>query len=117
MPRLSERTSRIDPVNIRQGLGISQERMSTLVRVSSKTINRWEKGESKPNDPDSLSRLAKLKEILELGQMVYTKEGLKEFLSTPMPVFSGKSGFDLIQIGDYESVIAAMAADFEGTGF
>ena len=70
-----------------------------------------------PNDSEALSRLAKLKEITELGLMVYTAVGFQEFLKTPLPVFAGRCAFDLLQLGDYETVLSAIAADFEGTVF
>ncbi len=117
MPAIIDRDRRLDPLNIRQQLGISQERMSNLLKVSSKTVTRWEKEERLPNDANALSRLAKLKEIAELGLMVYTQAGFQEFLKTPLPVFGGRSAFDLLQLGDYETVLSAIAADFEGTGF
>jgi transcriptional regulator with XRE-family HTH domain len=112
-----ERNAPLNPHNIRQDLALSQERLSNLLRVSVKTVSRWEKQDRQPSDPDQLSRLAKLKEIADLGRMVYSAEGLREFLRTPLPIFGGRSGFDLIQLGDYEPVMAALAADFEGTGF
>lgn len=108
---------RLNPLDIRQGLAISQERMSTLLKVSTKTVTRWEKGERRPTDQDTLSRLAKLKEIKELGLMIYTPEGLKEFLNTPLPIFNGHCALELLQLGEYETIISALAADFEGTGF
>jgi transcriptional regulator with XRE-family HTH domain len=117
MPSVIDRNKPLNPIEIRQGLAISQERMSHLLKVSTKTVTRWEKGEQKPSDPDTLLRLAKLKEIVELGLMVYTPEGLKEFLNTPLPVFGGRCAFDLLQLGEYETVIGTLAADFEGTGF
>lgn len=107
----------LDPLSIRTELAISQERLSTLLKVSSKTINRWEKEKRQPRDRDVLWRLAKLKEIIDLGLKVYTPEGFKEFMTTPLPVFGGKAAFDLLFVGDYEPVLAALAADFEGTGF
>ncbi len=117
MPAAIDRNQRLNPLDIRQGLAISQERMSTLLKVSTKTVTRWEKGERRPSDQDALSRLAKLREIKELGLVVYTPEGFQEFLKTPLPVFGGRCAFDLLQLGDYETVISALAADFEGTGF
>jgi transcriptional regulator with XRE-family HTH domain len=98
-------------------LALSQERLGRFLGVSVKTVSRWEKADRQPSDPDPLSRLAKLKEIAALGRMVYTAEGLKEFLLTPLPIFNGRSGFDLMGLGEYEPVIAALAADFEGAGF
>lgn len=117
MPLVTDRNKPLDPLDIRQGLAISQECMSSLLKVSTRTVTRWEKGERRPSDQDTLMRLAKLKEIAELGLMVYTPEGLKEFLNTPLPVFNGRCAFDLLQLGDYEPVIRALASDFEGTGF
>lgn len=61
--------------------------------------------------------LLSLAKIKELGIMVYTPERLKEFLNTPLPVFQGRCALDLLIVGDYEHVISALAADFEGTGF
>jgi transcriptional regulator with XRE-family HTH domain len=117
MPTIKDRQPVLSPLEIRRRLAISQEHMSNLLRVSVKTISRWEKDEGQPRSSEQLARLAKLKEISELGQIVYTPEGLREFLSTPLPVFAGHTGFDLLQLGDYEPVIGALAADFEGTGF
>lgn len=117
MPVVIDRNKPLNLLNIRQGLAISQECMSTLLKVSTRTVTRWEKGERRPSDQDTLWRLAQLQEIKELGLMVYTPEGLKEFLKTPLPVFGGRCAFDLIQLDDYEPVISALAADFEGTGF
>jgi hypothetical protein len=47
------------------------------------------------------------KEISERGRTVYTPEGLKAFLSTPLPVFTGRTGFAPLQLGDYKSVMGA----------
>ncbi len=71
MPAVIDGNQRLNPLDIRQGLAISQQRMSTLLKVSTKTVTRWEKGERQPSDQDALSRLAKLKEIKELGLMIY----------------------------------------------
>ena len=105
------------PSEIRHGLALSRERMSILLRVSAKTISRWENEKYRPGNSDSQLRLAKLREIVNIGGKVYTPEGLKAFLFTPMPVFGWKTAFDLISVGDYESVIGALAADLDGAGF
>lgn len=102
---------------IRQQLDISQEQLGRLLRVSTKTVSRCEKEGKLPRDLEQRQRLAKLQEIIDLGQRVYTPGGLKEFLSTPLPALGNRTGFDLIQLGEYEPIISALAADFEGTGF
>ena len=117
MSAVIDRDRRLNLFEIRQGFAISQERMGSLLKVSAKTVTRWEKGSRQPSDRDALLRLAKLKEIQELGLMVYTPDGFGEFLNTPLPVFGGRCAFDLLMLGDYEPVISALAGDFEGTGF
>jgi transcriptional regulator with XRE-family HTH domain len=116
---------RLDPAIIRQKLSLSQEKLSSLLKVSSKTVNRAEKQHLPLKDADAQARLAKLDEIGTLGLMVYTLDGLKEFLTTPLPVFDlpqatlreRYTALDLMQIGDFDRVISALAADFEGLGF
>lgn len=117
MPAPIEHRSKLAPLEIREVLGLSQERLSSLLKVSSKTVNRWENDNKLPKNSEVLRRLAKLKEIRDLGLMVYTPEGLKEFLSTPLPIFAGRCALDFLQLGDYEPVIGALASDLEGTGF
>ncbi len=106
----------LDPLAIRHGPALSQERMGAILQVSPKTVTRWERHERRPGE-DMLRRVAKLKEIVDLGASVYMPEELNEFLSTPLPVFGGRSGMDLLRLGEFDAVIAALAADFEGTGF
>ncbi|PSB01732.1 helix-turn-helix domain-containing protein [Merismopedia glauca] len=108
-------THLLNPLNVRQQLSLSQERLAQLLGVSVKTVSRWEREARQPTDSNPLERLAKLKEVAELGRMVYTENGLKEFLKTPLPVFGGRSALDLLQLGDYQPVLGALAADFEGS--
>jgi len=106
----------LDALVIRQNLSLSQEKLASVLKVSTKTVSRWEKGQSQP-DSQELQRLAKLEEIRELGLMVYSIEGLKQFLATPLPIFENRSAGDLIFLGEFEPVIAALAADFEGAAY
>ena len=46
MATVKDRQPVLSPLEIRRGLGISQEAMSSLLRVSVKTISRWEKADS-----------------------------------------------------------------------
>jgi transcriptional regulator with XRE-family HTH domain len=89
MPAIKGHKPVLSPLELRRRLALSQEHLSSLLRVSVKTISRWEKDQEQPRTPEQRARLAKLEEISELGQAVYTPEGLKEFLSTPLPVFAG----------------------------
>jgi hypothetical protein len=114
---LAKAKAQLSVATIRQNYELSQEGMGALLRVSGKTVRRWEQAQDRPRKQDQILRLVKMKEIRDLGQRIYTKEGFLEFLKTPLPVFDGKTAFDLIRIGDYDRVIGALAADLEGMGF
>ena len=100
----------------RNTLPISHEQVARLLKVSSRTVARWEKSNSGPERQEQRERLARLQEIIELGTKVYTPEGLRDFFSTPLPEFGNKTAFDMFFIGDYEAVLSALAADYEGLG-
>jgi DNA-binding XRE family transcriptional regulator len=102
---------------LRRKLSLSQEKLSSLLKVSSKTIHRVEKQQTSLKDADARARMAKLEEIATLGLMVYTEAGLKEFLTTPLAIFDRHTAMDLMTIGQFDRVIGALAADFEGLGY
>ena len=102
---------------VRGELFVSQEQFGRLLRVSSRSVARWEKERKAPVKYETLERLAQLKKIATIGRKVYTPEGLNEFLSTPLSVFEGKTGYDMIFLNENEAVISALAADYEGMGF
>ena len=62
---------------VRNTLPISQEQVARLLKVSSRTVARWEKSNSGPERQEQRERLARLQEIIDLGTKVYTPEGLK----------------------------------------
>lgn len=103
--------------DIRKKLAISTERLGVMLQVSSRTVIRWEQSRHKPAAQNHIIAINKLKEIIDLGCAVYTPEGLQDFIFKPQPVFDGHSAFQLISIGDYDRVLSALAADYEGTGF
>ena len=109
-------THSLDPIAIRQQLQLSQERMSRLLRVSTKTLWRWEATPQAPNS-ESRVRLVKLKQIAELAEKVYTVEGIEAFLFTPLPEFDGRTAYDLMAMDEYGAVLGALAADYEGLGY
>ena len=101
---------------VRNTLPISQEQVARLLKVSTRTVARWEKSNSGPERQEQRERLARLQEIIDLGTKVYTSEGLKEYFSTPLPEFGNKTAFDMFIIGDYDAVLSALATDYEGLG-
>ena len=101
---------------VRNTLPISQEQVARLLKVSARTVARWEKSNSGPERQEQRERLARLHEIIDLGTKVYSPEGLSEFFSTPLPEFRNKTAYDMLFIGDYDAVLSALAADYEGLG-
>lgn len=109
-------TDALNPLVIRQKLHLSQERMSHLLHVSTKTLWRWENTETTPNN-EALQHLSKLKQIASLAEKVYTPEGIETFLFTPMEEFDLLTAYDLIALGKHDKVLGAIAADYEGLGY
>ena len=101
---------------VRNTLPVSQEQVARLLKVSSRTVARWEKSDSGPERQEQKERLVRLQEIINLGTKVYTPEGLSDFFSTPLPEFGNKTAYDMFFIGDYDAVLSALAADYEGLG-
>lgn len=60
--------------------------------------------------------LERFPEIVHVGLAVYTEDGLRAFLTTPMERFDGRSGIELIRDGKEERVLSALASDYEGLG-
>jgi transcriptional regulator with XRE-family HTH domain len=104
----------LPPRALREALGVSCEQMARLLGVSAKSAERWEAGGKLPTGPAVRQRLAQLQEIAELGRMVYTPKGLVLFLQSRFPEFNGCTGLELIEGGEGERVIGALASDFEG---
>ncbi|MHB8577791.1 MAG: helix-turn-helix domain-containing protein [Dehalococcoidia bacterium] len=102
---------------LRAALGLSRERMARLFDVSAKTIERWEASGQLPPGRSARNLLVKLAEIVHLGLIVYTPEGFVIFMSTPLGEFHGRTALQLIELGEAEDVLGALAGDYEGLGF
>jgi transcriptional regulator with XRE-family HTH domain len=105
------------PRDLRQAFRLSRERLARLVGVSAKTVERWEARPTRPARDDTRARMAKLREIAELGASVYTREGLADFLDAPLAEFDGLTALQLMERGEADKVLAALAADYEGAGY
>jgi DNA-binding XRE family transcriptional regulator len=104
----------IDSLQVRRALGISRDRMGRLLDVTAKTVGRLEDEQRLPAQPAVATRLAKLKELVDLGLLVYTPEGFARFMATALPVFGGFTALQLIERGEIERVFAELAATYEG---
>jgi uncharacterized protein (DUF2384 family) len=87
--------------------------------VSAKTVERWEHQHALPTRASSRIRtqLAQIQEVRDLGLCVYTPEGFRQFLRTPLPAFAGRTPLQMIEQGKANDVIAALASDYEGLGY
>lgn len=106
----------LNPAQLRRDLHLSRERMGRLVDVSAKTIQRWEEQGKLPSSVRVRQQLAEIAEIVELGLIVYTPDGFREFLTTPLPPFEHRTALQEIEQGRAENVIAALSTDYEGLG-
>jgi transcriptional regulator with XRE-family HTH domain len=111
------RATPIQPRDLREAFRLSRERLARLVGVTAKTVERWEAKPTRPARDEVRTRMAQLREIAELGATVYTREGLRTFLEAPLAEFAGLTAIQLIERGEADRVLAAIAADYEGAGY
>jgi transcriptional regulator with XRE-family HTH domain len=107
----------IQPRELRDAFRLSRERLARLIGVSAKTVERWEARPAQPARDEIRARMAQLREIAELGAAVYTRERLADFMLAPLAEFGGLSAMQLVERGQADRVIAALAADYEGAGY
>lgn len=107
------------PDELRRDLSLSRERMARLVDVSAKTVERWERQQALPARAHGRVRtqLAQIQAVRDLGLCVYTPEGFRQFLRTPLPAFGGRTPLQMIEQGHTDDVVAALASDYEGLGY
>ena len=48
---------------------------------------------------------------------IYTPDGFHRFLLTPLPAWGGRTALQMIEQGQAEQVMAALASDYEGLGY
>jgi len=114
---LAGRGTEMELLAIRATLGISQEILAHILRVTVRTVSRWEKAETQPTNPGDIDRIKRLKALVTLGLKVYSKQGLRSLLAEDQPVFGDKSGIDMLAFDEYERVAVAIEADYEGLGY
>lgn len=104
----------VDPEGLRSALHISRERMGRLLDVTSRTVERSERERRLPMSRTATERLAQLRQIVDLGLTVYTVEGFREFMATPLAVFGNGTALQAVERGQAERVLAVLASDYEG---
>lgn len=104
----------ISVARLRETLGISRERMGRVLDVSARTIQRWEDNDQLPSNRWVTNVLIDVNRIVELGQEVFTPEGLRIVMTTPQPVFGNRSGLEKIEAGEGADVYSEFAGAYEG---
>lgn len=117
MSAVASSVRNIDPTAVRRRLQLSRERMARVLRVSAKTVERWERRQALPDDESVRRAFTQLQQIADLAHAVYTEEGVGVFLASPIASLNGRTPLELMSLGDYDQVIAILAADFEGLGY
>jgi len=102
---------------LRTKLALSMDTFAQVLQVTPRTISRWEKADTVPSNPADIAHIKKLEEIVAFGLMVYSLEGLQSLFTEAQPEFGGKTGIAMLTFGEYESVMSAIAADYEGLGY
>ncbi len=103
-------------MRVRSELDLSRERMARLFDVSAKTIERWEAKRALPRNHAGRKLLSELREMTDLGKMIYGKNGFHRFLALPIPSAGQATPLQLIERGEIDAVLALLAADYEGLG-
>lgn len=107
----------IQPRDLRAAFRLSRERLARLIGVSAKTVERWEAKPTRPARDEIRARMAQLHQIADLGATVYTRERLADFLDAPLAEFDGLTPLQLIERGQADRVLEALASDYEGSGY
>ncbi|HUH17234.1 MAG TPA: helix-turn-helix transcriptional regulator [Methylomirabilota bacterium] len=111
------RVAPVQPRDLREAFRLSRERLARLIGVSAKTVERWEARPTQPARGETRARMAQLREIAELGEAVYTRDGLAAFLNAPLAEFDGLTALQLMERDEAPRVLAALASDYEGAGY
>lgn len=112
--RASEHGNAITIAGIRHELGISRERMSRLLDVSSRTVARWEEQGQLPSNRWVRQALLQISVIIDVAHESLTDTGLHSLMTTPQPVFGNRSGLEMIEQGQVETVYRELAGMAEG---
>lgn len=104
----------LNVAGLRETLGISRERLGRVLDVSARTIQRWEDNDQLPSNRWVRGVLIELARIVDLGQEVFTPEGLQAVMTKPQPVFDNRSALELVENGEGERVFGEFAGAYEG---
>jgi CheY-like chemotaxis protein len=101
----------LDFPRISRVLGISQEGLSRILNVSTKTAHRWMNG-TRPRPKPELERLTQL--ITLLLDTLPTEESIRTYLRHANPALDGHTPMNFLVRGEFDRVVADVQAVAEG---
>lgn len=104
-------TAKLDISRIARILGTSQEALSRILNVSTKTAHRWMNG-TRPRSKPELERLSHLVSLLL--ESLPSEESIRSYLNHPNPSLNGDAPMNLLVRGEFDRVEADIQALREG---
>jgi DNA-binding NarL/FixJ family response regulator len=104
-------TKALDIPHIVRILRISQEALSRILNVSTKTAHRWMKG-TRPRPKPELERLSRVVSLLL--DTLPNEDAIRNYLNHPNAGLNGDTPLNLLSRGDFDKVTADLHALREG---
>lgn len=101
----------LDIPRIARILRTSQEGLSRILNVSTKTAHRWMKG-TRPRPKPELERLSQIVSLLL--ESLPNQDAIRSYLNHPNPSFNGDTPMSLLVRGEFDRVTADIQAVREG---
>jgi hypothetical protein len=92
-------------------LGTSQEGLSRILNVSTKTAHRWMKG-TRPRAKPELEQLFRVVSLLL--ETLPSEDAIRSYLRCPNPSFDGETGMNVLTRGEFDRVAADVESVREG---
>lgn len=100
--------------DVRQALGISQERLARVLDVSTRSIQRWEAANELPTNRWVRSAYLKLGEITSLAEENFTRDGVRKIMVSGAPGYLDAPGLEMVEQGRADDVFGTLATTADG---
>lgn len=105
------RTAHLGIPRIARLLGTSQEALSRILSVSTRTAHRWMKG-TRPRPKPELARVSQIVSLLL--ESLPNEDAIRDYLNHPNPSFKGETPMSLLIRGEFDRVESDIQALREG---
>lgn len=96
-----------------RGRLLSSGEIGRLTGVTERQVYRWGTGDSRP-DGEARARLLELSYIVQQLREIYTDDGTEIWLHGPNRSFQGRKPIELLEAGDFRSVLLEIERLAEG---